>query len=302
MPATLDGKTYHVALGPACCPQGACTSPAITNALCRKLDRRLDGLARRHGFAYTRYADDLTFSGDTPRSVGRLLRSVRSIVQAEGLTEHPRKTRVMRRGGRQEVTGLTVNDRPKVSREELRTLRAILHNAARLGLESQNRDGLPDFAAHLRGRVEYACMVDPDRAPAPPIGPLPGPDRRLRLIGPSSNRRRLRAALTDRTTGWCKAAPCRPLCRYEVEARSRQGPPDDGEVPEMTPWSPVSRDDSGAPGPLGSDVPGAGWIGLRNRPTPSLVILPEVGRSRGTVRHPYWLRTTTSRTSQPGRA
>jgi RNA-directed DNA polymerase len=161
----LDGKTYHVALGSRVLPQGACTSPAITNALCRRLDRRLDGLARRHGFTYTRYADDLTFSGDAPRAVGRLLRSIRSIVGDEGLTEHPRKTRVMRRGGRQEVTGLTVNDRPSVSREELRTLRAILHNAARLGLESQNREGRPDFAAHLRGRVEYACMVDPGRAP-----------------------------------------------------------------------------------------------------------------------------------------
>ena len=96
--------------------------------------------------------------------MGRLLRSVRSIVGDEGLTEHPRKTHVMRRGGRQEVTGLTVNDRPSISRKELRLLRAILHNAACSGLESQNREGRPDFAAHLRGRVEYACMVDPSRA------------------------------------------------------------------------------------------------------------------------------------------
>ena len=66
VPVELDGKTYHVALGARVLPQGACTSPAITNALCRRLDRRLDGLARRHGFAYTRYADDLTFSGDNP--------------------------------------------------------------------------------------------------------------------------------------------------------------------------------------------------------------------------------------------
>jgi RNA-directed DNA polymerase len=165
VPAELDGKTYHVALGSRVLPQGACTSPAITNALCRRLDRRLNGLARRHGFDYTRYADDLTFSGDAPRAVGRLLRSIRAIVAAEGLTEHPRKTRVMRRGGRQEVTGLTVNDRPSIARKELRTLRAILHNAARFGLDSQNREGRPDFAAHLRGRVEYACMVDPGRAP-----------------------------------------------------------------------------------------------------------------------------------------
>jgi retron-type reverse transcriptase len=165
VPVELDGKTYHVALGSRVLPQGACTSPAITNALCRRLDRRLAGLARRHDFAYTRYADDLTFSGDHPRAVGRLLRSIRSIVTAEGLVEHPRKTRVMRRSGRQEVTGLTVNERPALARKELRTLRAILHNAARSGLESQNRDGRPDFAAHLRGRVEYACMVDPGRAP-----------------------------------------------------------------------------------------------------------------------------------------
>jgi retron-type reverse transcriptase len=163
--AELDGKTYHIALGSRVLPQGACTSPAITNALCRRLDRRLDGLARRHGFTYTRYADDLTFSGDAPRAVGRLLRSVRSIVGEEGLTEHPRKTRVMRRGGRQEVTGLTVNERPSISRKELRALRAILHNVACHGLESQNREGRPDFAAHLRGRVEFACMVDSERAP-----------------------------------------------------------------------------------------------------------------------------------------
>ena len=97
--------------------------------------------------------------------MGLLLRSARSILQAEGLQEHARKTRVMRRGRRQEVTGLTVNDHPSVSREEIRTLRAILHNAARFGLESQNREGRPDFAAHLRGRVEFVCMVDPKRAP-----------------------------------------------------------------------------------------------------------------------------------------
>jgi retron-type reverse transcriptase len=164
--AEVDGKVYHVALGQRVLPQGACTSPAITNALCRRLDRRLSGLAARHGFTYTRYADDLTFSGDNGRAVGRLLRSVRSVVQAEGFTEHPRKTRVMRRARRQEVTGVTVNARPTVSRKEVRLLRAILHNAARDGLEKQNREGRPNFAAYLRGRVEFVCMVDPRQADA----------------------------------------------------------------------------------------------------------------------------------------
>src|SRR5262245_9135399 len=161
----LDGKVYHVALGQRVLPQGACTSPAITNALCRRLDRRLNGLAKKHGFAYTRYADDLTFSGDNAKAVGKLLKSVRGIVQAEGFTEHPRKTRVMRSANRQEVTGVTVNVRPSVSRKEVRQLRAILHNAAKHGLASQNRGNHPNFAAYLKGRVEFVCMVDPQRAP-----------------------------------------------------------------------------------------------------------------------------------------
>jgi retron-type reverse transcriptase len=162
--AELDGKLYHVALGARVLPQGACTSPAITNALCKRLDRRLAGLAAKHGFAYTRYADDLTFSGSASSAVGKLLKSVRSIVSGEGFVEHPRKTRVMRQSNRQEVTGLTVNAKPSISRKELRILRAILHNAAKHGLESQNRSGHPDFAAYLRGRVEFACMTDPSRA------------------------------------------------------------------------------------------------------------------------------------------
>jgi len=100
--AGWDGKSYRVALGKRALPQGVCTSLAIINALCRRLDRRLVGLARRHGFTSTHYADDLTFSGDADRAVGRLLRSVRAILIAAGLTEHPRKTSVMRRASRQE--------------------------------------------------------------------------------------------------------------------------------------------------------------------------------------------------------
>src|SRR5690606_32345995 len=99
-------------------------------------DRRLRGLAARHGFAYTRYADDLTFSGEDRRKVGLLLKSVRSILLDEGFIEHPQKTRVMGKGRRQEVTGVTVNAKPSLGREERRRLRAILHNAARNGLAS----------------------------------------------------------------------------------------------------------------------------------------------------------------------
>jgi hypothetical protein len=70
----------------------------------------------------------------------------------------------MRRGRRQEVTGVTVNTRTTLDRRQRRELRAILHNAARHGLAGQNREGRPDFAAYLRGRVAFVCMVDPERA------------------------------------------------------------------------------------------------------------------------------------------
>lgn len=164
-PPGAPPRRFAVALGERVLPQGAATSPAITNLICRGFDRRLSGLAASHGFTYSRYADDLTFSGDDPAALGGLLRHVRAVIADEGFVEHPTKTRVMRRGRRQEVTGIGVNDKPAVCRRELRTLRAILHNAARFGLESQNRAHHPSFAAYLRGRVEYVCMVDPSRRP-----------------------------------------------------------------------------------------------------------------------------------------
>lgn len=162
--ATVKSKRYYVAVGQRVLPQGACTSPALTNRLCRRLDRRLSGLAAKLGFRYTRYADDLSFSGDNDNKTGQLLRGVRVILGDEGFRENPAKTRIMRASRRQEVTGLVVNQRPNLRRRELRQLRAILHNAARHGLAEQNRAGHPDFSAYLRGRVAYACMADPQRA------------------------------------------------------------------------------------------------------------------------------------------
>src|SRR5947209_3456204 len=106
---TVEGQTYYVSLGPRCLPQGAPTSPALTNTLCLRLDRRVSGLARKLGWRYTRSADDLTFSlsaghqGEPPR-IGTLLGLVRRIVESEGFHIHPEKTRVHRPGGRQQVT------------------------------------------------------------------------------------------------------------------------------------------------------------------------------------------------------
>jgi hypothetical protein len=177
------GKTLHVAVGPRVLPQGAPTSPALTNALCLRLDRRLSGLARALGFRYTRYADDLTFSfrpegkgaakdaaKDLSRPpIGALLRGVGQVVQGEGFELHRDKTKVLRRGDRQRVTGLTVNAVPegvkapaaRVPRDVVRRLRAALYNREK---GRPGREG--ETLLELKGLAAFVHMTDPAKGRA----------------------------------------------------------------------------------------------------------------------------------------
>jgi retron-type reverse transcriptase len=161
----LDGRTYHVARGERFLPQGAPTSPAITNLLCRRLDARLFRVAEQLGFRYTRYADDLTFSasGESAANVGRILRRVRWVVEQEDLAVHPDKTRVWRRGRRQEVTGLVVNQRVNVSRRLLRRFRATLFQIERDGPEGKRWGNSSNVLSSLHGFANFVTMVDPAR-------------------------------------------------------------------------------------------------------------------------------------------
>nr|WP_249136514.1 reverse transcriptase family protein [Bradyrhizobium tropiciagri] len=161
---TLDGERYFIADGPRLLPQGAPTSPAITNLICRKLDRRLIGLARTLGFVYSRYADDLTFSGsgEAMKKIGTLLKAVHGIVEAEGFMVHPDKTRVMRRSTRQEVTGLTVNEAVAVPRDLLRRCRAVLQQVERHGPAGRHFGPGKDVIRSLLGFGHFAVMVDPE--------------------------------------------------------------------------------------------------------------------------------------------
>ncbi|GIF25829.1 hypothetical protein BJ973_003104 [Actinoplanes tereljensis] len=146
-------------------PQGAPTSPALANLCAFRLDRRLTGLADRFGLTYARYADDLAFSGTLSRTrIDRLVTLATQIVHEEGFRTHPGKTRVRTSSQRQSLTGLVVNANPAVPREDYDRLRAILHNAATHGLADANRDGHPDFAAHLAGRVAWMSQAHPSRA------------------------------------------------------------------------------------------------------------------------------------------
>ncbi|MGH2898505.1 MAG: reverse transcriptase family protein, partial [Solirubrobacteraceae bacterium] len=163
----LDGITYFVARGPRRLPQGAPTSPAITNALCRRFDRRIAGWAAQHGFRYTRYADDLTLSTlDSAARVGSALGFLRRVVTAEGFSVHPDKIRVVRKGRRQEVTGVVVNERPAVVRAELRRFRALLHHIDKDGPDGKRWGHGDDVLAAALGFASYVAMVDPTKGAA----------------------------------------------------------------------------------------------------------------------------------------
>jgi hypothetical protein len=161
----LRGHPGAFALRAPHLPQGAPTSPAIANLCTFRLDRRLAAAADAFAAVYTRYADDLAFSGDlTPGAARRLVRLVGRVAAAEGFRINPAKTRIRGRGDRQLLAGLVVNERPAAPRADYDRLRAILHAAARDGLAEANRDGHPDFAAHLAGRIAWVGRGRPARA------------------------------------------------------------------------------------------------------------------------------------------
>jgi RNA-directed DNA polymerase len=146
-------------------PQGAPASPALANICMYRADCRLAGLARSAGATYTRYADDIAFSGDAgfERRVDRFSTHAAVILHEEGFTVHHRKTRVMRQGVRQYLAGLVVNERLNVPRPDFDRLKAILTNCARLGPASQNRESHADFRAHLAGHVAFIESVNPGK-------------------------------------------------------------------------------------------------------------------------------------------
>ena len=162
----LDGERYFVHVSERRLPQGAPTSPVITNLLCRRFDARMMGTAEKLGFTYTRYADDLSFSasGESKENLQKLLWRVRAIVTDEGFVVHPDKLRIMRKGARQEVTGLTVNERVGVPRNELRRFRALLFQIEKDGPGDKRWNGTGShMLACIQGYANFVCMVDPQK-------------------------------------------------------------------------------------------------------------------------------------------
>lgn len=147
-PVEVDGAVVYAPVSPRRCVQGAPTSPGLCNAIAGKLDRRLAGLAAKWGLTYSRYADDLVFSGEI--APDRLVAAVTRICGEEGFPVNPAKTRVMRKGRAQRVTGATVNTVLGLSRKERRKIRAAAHRQAE--------------RARVVGRIAWVNALNPEQA------------------------------------------------------------------------------------------------------------------------------------------
>jgi RNA-directed DNA polymerase len=146
-------------------PQGAPTSPSLANLCSYRLDCRLSGLAQSAGAVYTRYADDLAFSGGEKfeHSAERFATQVAAILMDEGFTVHHRKTRIMRQSVRQHLAGLVTNQRLNVRRSDFDRLKAILTNCVRHGPATQNREAHPHFREHLAGRIGFTESINTEK-------------------------------------------------------------------------------------------------------------------------------------------
>lgn len=146
-------------------PQGAPTSPALANLSAWGLDVRLSGLARGFGANYTRYADDLTFSGPEEfiPSLRDFIPLTTQVIRQERFRVHKKKRKVIRDNARQTVTGVVVNQKLNAQRSEFDRLKAILTNCVRFGPASQNRENHENFTAHLCGRIAHITQLNPKR-------------------------------------------------------------------------------------------------------------------------------------------
>lgn len=170
-------KQIGVILTSLCCcndvlPQGAPTSPYISNIVMCEFDDCLGSWCKKHGVAYTRYCDDLTFSSNQP--LFHVYQKVRSMLECMGFAINESKTHFVTNANRQSVTGLTVNEKVSVSAEYKRKLRQAVHYVLRYGSDDcilhTNKtefitNGVPDeekYLQHLIGRVNYVLQIEPN--------------------------------------------------------------------------------------------------------------------------------------------
>ncbi|WP_299707482.1 reverse transcriptase domain-containing protein [uncultured Pontibacter sp.] len=156
-------------------PQGAPTSPTLTNIICQQLDFYLSAVAKRFSLKYSRYADDITFSSqhNVYQEGSEFLKELHRIIAAQNFHIKPSKTRLQKQGYRQEVTGIVVNDDVNVPKRYIKQLRMWLYYWEQYGYDRAYsffvqqykadkgyvKKGKPDMANVIKGKLDYLKMV-----------------------------------------------------------------------------------------------------------------------------------------------
>lgn len=143
-------------------PQGAPTSPMLANLAVERLDILIDNYCKSRNFKYSRYADDITISGSHKLPMHK--QKIIEIIERNGFVVNKEKTRLHSRSSRQKVTGLVVNDKLSIGRENKKKLRAIVHNILINGPVVENRSNDPFFRERIFGHLGYANAIDPEFA------------------------------------------------------------------------------------------------------------------------------------------
>ena len=184
VPQNVSTVLAHLCCFKGYLPQGAPTSPVISNMICAQMDSQLQRLAKANRSTYSRYADDLTFSTTQmrfPREIALVDRfnqiglgeRLREIIVSNGFTVNVEKVWVKGRHRRQVVTGLTVNDLPNLQRKYVKQIRAMLHAWGKYGLNAAQKEweekydkkyrspfkAAPRFQYVLKGKIEYLGMI-----------------------------------------------------------------------------------------------------------------------------------------------
>ncbi|MGG4345858.1 retron St85 family RNA-directed DNA polymerase [Paenibacillus lautus] len=144
-------------------PQGAPTSPMLSNLITLRLDHRISRFASKHGIRYTRYADDLTLSGQF--NEGFVINFLRNVLLSEGFLINEKKTRVRKQNQQQEVTGIVVNEKLQASKKYRRELRQSMYYIKRYGFDNHvsrmDIENKLQYLYHLLGKTNFILNINP---------------------------------------------------------------------------------------------------------------------------------------------
>ena len=146
-------------------PQGAPTSPYLSNLRMKEFDQKVAAFTKQNGIRYTRYADDLTFSGAF--DANHMINTISSWLFSEGFTANSSKTRVAHRNARQEITGIVVNEHMQVPKLYRKKIRQEVYFIQKFGLDShlsQLGETHKNYLNHLLGKINHARYVNPKDA------------------------------------------------------------------------------------------------------------------------------------------